>query len=540
RRVARSKDNAATRPSPSLQAMLEQHLPEGRGVTTTLEGVRSHTGYTRLADSGWVAAVGIPDPEATRAAVGPMLAVFGGVLASLALAAYLGWFFARKVTEPIGVLKDAAAALGHGEEVAPRPLEIAELQEVGTALVDASRQRQAFMQQLRRGEVEREALLRQVTQALGAAQEAGRVKDEFLAVLGHELRNPLAPISMALQLMAMKGDPATAPERRIVERQLAHMTRLVDDLLDLSRITGKRLSMRLEPVHIIETLQQSAEAIRAVLGRRQLRTEFGPGTQDAWVSGDEARLAQILGNLLGNAVKFTADSGEIVLSAAMAGDNVCIEVRDNGTGMSPFVLEHAFEPFFQERQGRDRSRGGLGLGLAIVKSLVEMHGGSVLADSGGPGQGTSIRVRLPLVEAPQSRRQLPEAAREHGCGKVLVVDDNRDAADSTAALLEISGYEARPAYDPAAALAALDDFAPEVAVLDIGLPGMSGYELARRVRSHPRGAACRLIALTGYGQTDDIELAKQHGFDVHLTKPAPADVLLERVAELIAQRAAST
>ena len=378
-------------------------------------------------------------------------------------------------------------------------------------------------------------MLRQVTQALAAAQEAGRIKDEFLAILGHELRNPLAPISMAVQLMARKGDAATAVERRIVERQLAHMTRLVDDLLDLSRITGKRLAMRLEPVHIVEVLRQAAEAIRPVLAGRTLRTEFAPGTLDAWVSGDEARLAQVFGNLLGNAVKFTPAAGEIVIAATRDGDWVDIEVRDNGSGMSPHVQEHAFEPFFQERQGEDRSRGGLGLGLAIVKSLVEMHGGSVGAHSAGAGHGTCMRVRLPLASVPHAHDAAAPAAAPSGTGKVLVVDDNRDAADTCAALLEISGYEVRVAYEPAGALALLDHYVPDVALLDIGLPGMSGYELARRLRAHPHGGACRLIALTGYGQAEDVALARQHGFDLHLTKPAQADLLLERVGELMAQ-----
>jgi signal transduction histidine kinase/ActR/RegA family two-component response regulator len=535
-RVARTRPTTSVRPSPSLQALLDRRLPEGMGITATVEGVRSHTGYSRIAGAGWVVAVAIPDSEARQAAVGPTLAVLVGVLASLGLAAYLGWFFARKVSNPIRVLKEAAAALGRGDIVQPQPLDVAELDEVGTALALASQQRQQFMHELRQGQLERDALLQQVTEALQAAQEAGRSKDEFLAVLGHELRNPLAPISMALQLMAIKGEAATIPERRIIERQLAHMTRLVDDLLDLSRITGKRLTMRLEPVRIGELLRNAADAIGPILGGRRLRTELAPGAADAWVTGDEARLAQVFGNLLGNAVKFTPADGEIVLAASVHGDMVDVEVRDTGNGMSPHVVEHAFEPFFQERQGGDRSRGGLGLGLAIVKSLVEMHGGSVSAQSNGADAGSCFHVRLPLASVPEPHETAPTVARVDGSGKVLVVDDNRDAADTTAALLEISGYEVRTAYDAATALALLDQYTPDVALLDIGLPGVSGYELARRVRAHPNGRACRLIALTGYGQADDIELARRHGFDVHLTKPAPTDLLLEQLAQLMQGR----
>ena len=413
------------------------------------------------------------------------------------------------------------------------PLAVAELEEVGAALADASRQRERFMQELQAAQEEREALLQQVTDALGAAQEAGRVKDEFLAILGHELRNPLAPISMALQLMALKGDEATAPQRRIVERQLAHMTRLVDDLLDLSRITGKRLAMRMEPLRVADVVHQAAEAIRPVLGDRTLHTQVDGDAADAWVSGDEARLAQVFGNLLGNAVKFTGGHGRITLAARPAGDSVEFTVADDGAGMAPDVLQRAFEPFYQARQEQERSRGGLGLGLAIVKSLVEMHGGSVRAESAGPERGTKVHVRLPFVSSPAPRADQEPRPAAAGAGKVLVVDDNRDAADTTAALLEINGYEVHVAYAPDAALAVLDRHAPHVAVLDIGLPGMSGYELARHVRAHPNGTRCRLIALTGYGQADDVLMAQRSGFDMHLTKPAAADLLLERVAGLM-------
>jgi len=460
--------------------------------------------------------------------------VWTGLLASLALSAWLGRYFAGKVTQPIDSLKEAAAALGRGERVAHVPLAVAELDEVDAALAQASEQRERFMQELQAAQAEREALLQQVTDALQAAQEAGRVKDEFLAILGHELRNPLAPISMALQLMALKGDEATAPQRRIVERQLAHMTRLVDDLLDLSRITGKRLTMRMEPLRVANLVQQAAEAIQPVLGARTLHTQVDGELGEAWVSGDEARLAQVFGNLLGNAVKFTGEHGRITLEAHRAGEWVEVTVADDGAGMAPDELQRAFEPFFQARQAQDRSRGGLGLGLAIVKSLVEMHGGSVAAQSAGPGRGTTLRVRLPLAASPALPQEPGPAPATPGAGKVLVVDDNRDAADTTAALLEISGYEVHVAYEPDAALAILARHAPQVALLDIGLPGMSGYELARRMRANPKGARCRLIALTGYGQADDVLMARQSGFGMHLTKPAAADLLLERVAALMA------
>ena len=532
-RVARSRDNASAQPSPSLRALLSQGKAEGMGITRTLEGVASHTGYTRLAESGWVVAVAIPASEASAATYGPSVAILLGLLGSLGLAAYLGWFFAGRVSQPIGVLKEAAAALGRGEPVATGPLAIEELDEVARALAQASQQREAFMRELTQAQAEREVLLRQVTEALRSAEEAGRAKDQFLAVLGHELRNPLAPIAMALQLMAIRGEPDTAPQRRVIERQVAHMTRLVDDLLDLSRITGKRLAMRLAPVRLAEVIEQATDAIRPLLAGRRLQVDIEPPAAAAWVSGDEARLGQVFNNLLGNALKFTTADGRIEVRAAVVGDAVEVEVRDDGLGMSAEVVQHAFEPFFQERQGSDRSRGGLGLGLTIVKSLVEMHGGSVAAASEGPGRGSRLLVRLPLASAAGDVAAGPVQQAAGGSGKVLVVDDNRDAADTTASLLELSGYETRVAYDPAAALALLDDYAPGVAILDIGLPGMSGYELARRLRTHPNGATCLLVALTGYGQSDDVAQAMRNGFAAHLAKPVPADVLLQRLGELM-------
>lgn len=536
-RVARSKPISpaanAGRPTPSLQALLSRGHPEGTGVTYTLEGVESHTGYSRLPDWGWVVAVAIPASEASQAGYGSVAAVLVGLAASLALSAYLGRFFARRVTRPIDILKRAAAALGRGEKVRPEPLGIAELDEVGRALALASQQRERSMQELTQAQAEREALLGKVTDALRAAEEAGRAKDEFLAVLGHELRNPLAPIAMALQLMSIKGGKATDDERRVVERQLAHMTRLVDDLLDVSRITGKRLAMRMTRLRLVDLIEQAADTIRPSLASRILTVDTAARVDAAWVWGDEARLAQVFNNILGNAIKFTGEEGRIAIRTAVSGDAVEVEVRDNGSGMLPEVLKQAFDPFFQERQGADRSRGGLGLGLAIVKSLVEMHGGSVGAASEGQGRGTRISLRLPLASPPAQPEPAPAPPPAAGAGKVLVVDDNHDAADTAATLLEITGYETRVAYDPAAALALLDDYVPNVAVLDIGLPGMSGYELARRFRAHPNGVRCRLVALTGYGQADDVAMAMKHGFDTHLAKPAAPDVLLERIGELM-------
>ena len=522
-RVARSRQHAIARASPSLQRMLDTGAMEGSGPTVTLEGVRSQTGFTRLPSSGWVVATGISMQAAYGSYLGLVGAVAAGLLGSLAFSAFLAWYFTRQVTRPIDALVGAAGALGRGAAVAVPQLGIAELQDVATALGRAAEVRDESAR-------EREHLLERVTGALRAAEEAARSKDEFLAVLGHELRNPLAPIATALHLMDRKGDAATRREREIMQRQLAHMTRLVDDLLDVSRITGKRLTMRMAPVQLAEAVRHAAEGIRPVPGRRQLEVQVDREAEGAWVSADADRLAQILNNLLGNAVKFTGADGHIRLRVGCAGDTAQVEVRDDGVGMAPDELQRVFDLFYQAPQGVDRSRGGLGLGLAIVRSLVEMHGGRVRTESDGPGRGSRFAFELPRIEPPQVPAQDTGAAPGAGRGRVLLVDDNQDAVDTTATLLEWSGYEVQVAYDGNAALALLDRFQPQVAVLDIGLPGMSGYELAVRVHAHAHGEQCRLIALTGYGAPSDAEQARAAGFARHLVKPVAPDVLLAAIA----------
>jgi CheY-like chemotaxis protein/anti-sigma regulatory factor (Ser/Thr protein kinase) len=251
------------------------------------------------------------------------------------------------------------------------------------------------------------------------------------------------------------------------------------------------------------------------------------------VRGDEVRLVQALNNVLGNAVKFTGPTGQIEIVMLVHADNVRIEVHDDGVGMSPEVLERAFDVFFQAPQAMDRAPGGLGLGLAIVKSVMEMHGGTVRAFSPGAGHGTTIVLTLPWIEQPALIPAAPETDARPGKGKVLVVDDNHDAADSTAALLEMVGYEVRVAYDPIAALELLSTFSPDAAVLDIGLPQMTGYELAAALRSAPHHFKGLLVALTGYGEEEDVACAMQAGFDAHLTKPAPAQALLDVLANRI-------
>jgi CheY-like chemotaxis protein len=288
----------------------------------------------------------------------------------------------------------------------------------------------------------------------------------------------------------------------------------------------------MQPLQLAPLVRHAAQAAQPVLGLRRLELDIAPEADALWVNADEVRLAQVLNNLLGNAVKFTGPEGVITLALAAADGEARIIVRDDGVGMPPGVLEHVFDLFYQAPQGSDRSRGGLGLGLAIVHSLMEMHGGSVEATSEGEGRGSVFTVRLPLISAPgEATLAGVFRAAQGGQGRILLVDDNQDAADTAGALLQLSGYEVQVAYDPGVALNLLDHFTPQVAVLDIGLPGMSGYELAARVRVHPNGRNCYLVALTGYGTAADITHARAAGFRQHLVKPAAPDALLEAIQQ---------
>jgi signal transduction histidine kinase/ActR/RegA family two-component response regulator len=518
RRVASSRAAPPPFPSPSLRALIDRPGTQGTGISTTLEGVESYTGYTRLDASNWVITVGTSVEEANKALYALVRAVALGLAASMGLSVLLAWMLSRQILAPIDALKGAAAALGRGDPVQLPPLDIVELDDVALALKAAAE--------------DRDRAAGQITDALRAAEEANRSKDQFLAMLGHELRNPLAPIATAVQIMALKGDDRTVNERRTIERQLVHVTRLVDDLLDISRITSGRLAIRREPVRLSRVLSEVIEALEQSLAERALSVQLGPGVGNAWVEGDEVRLAQVFNNLLVNAVKFTVPGQSITVRAAVVEREALVDIEDTGVGLSASELERIFELFYQAPQSSDRARGGLGLGLPIVRSLLRMHGGTVQAASAGPGQGSRLTVRLPLCDPPAEVDSIAPHVVAKGAGRVLVVDDNEDAADTCATLLEMSGYTVRTAYTPESALDILGHFTPDVAVLDIGLPGMSGYDLARILRQPPFNYRGRLIALTGYGQAADVAASRAAGFDAHLTKPVAPATLVETVKKL--------
>ena len=364
-------------------------------------------------------------------------------------------------------------------------------------------------------------------------RDADRRKDEFLATLAHELRNPLAPIRNALQLLRMPGASAAVADdaRQMMERQLQQMVRLVDDLLDVSRITRNRLELRRERIEFAAVIQNAVETSRPLIdqGRHTLTVHLPP--EAVYLDGDAVRLAQVFSNLLNNSAKYTEPGGKISLTAAVDDGQVAVRVADTGIGIPAESLPQVFEMFSQVERNLNRAQGGLGIGLTLVRRLVEMHGGSVEAHSAGPGQGSEFVVRLPTV-APATEEAAPRnepapAAEPAASSRVLVVDDNLDAAKSLAALLKMQGHEVRVAHDGRSALEVAAGFLPQFVLLDIGMPGMDGYEVARRLRTIPDLQRARLAALTGWGQPEDRRRSAEAGFDFHLVKPVEPQRLQE-------------
>ena len=361
-----------------------------------------------------------------------------------------------------------------------------------------------------------------------AAEQANRAKDEFLAMLGHELRNPLAPIVTALQLMKLRNDGKMTRETQVIERQVQHMMHLVDDLLDVARITRGKVELRRRPIDIRNVVASAIEIASPLIEQRNHYFNVEVPSRELVVDGDAARLTQVIANLLTNAAKYTDPSGHIWVDARQRGGEIVVEVRDDGSGIEPEQVSGIFDLFVQGReQGKDRASGGLGIGLALVKGLTELHGGSVEAMSDGLGRGATFRVRLPAVDQPSARltREV-HVPNVPGRRKVLVVDDNEDARVLLAEALADLGHDVQSASDGPSALEMVKQFKPDVAVLDIGLPVMDGYQLGGKLREE-LGQALRLYALTGYGQPNDRDRSAQAGFSGHFVKPISIDALHE-------------
>lgn len=486
---------------------------------TSLEGEAVYVAFSHSAFSQWVSAVVVPVSVMDGPLRQSLIILVGvGLLVLLVSTGGAYWLAGRIASDITGAAR-SADALARGEPVVATASIASEVTRLGQSL-------EAAAGLLRSRSEERDRNLAQAEAARADAEQASLAKDQFLAMLGHELRNPLAPIGTALALLKLKGRTWTH-EHAVIERQVAHMSRLVDDLLDVSRITRGTLEIRREDVAVADVVTRAAEMASPLLEERRhsLRMDVPAGL---WVRGDAVRLAQVFGNLLTNAARYTPDGGTITVQAHPEGTEVAVDVVDTGRGIPPELAPHLFDVFVQGPRTIDRREGGLGLGLAIARSLITLHGGRIVARSAGVGLGSTFTVHLPAASpAPTREAAQPRAeAADRSPTRVLVVDDNRDAAEMLATLLRLHGHDVVTASDGPEALSLLDTFAAGAAILDIGLPVMDGYELARRIREKRPHDTPMLVAVTGYGQGGDRERSSAAGFTHHLVKPVDHEELL--------------
>jgi PAS domain S-box-containing protein len=369
-----------------------------------------------------------------------------------------------------------------------------------------------------------------------ALREANTRKDAFLATLAHELRNPLAAMRNAAELLTLPDTNAVMNQRAqaIIQRQLKQLVRLVDDLLDVSRISRGQLQLRITRTTLADVIRTAVESASLAIGTAAQQLRVLLPDQPIALDADSERLSQVFVNLLTNATKYTPAGGEITISATVDADHVTVAVSDTGTGIPPDMLESVFGMFTQVHSDRDRAFGGLGIGLTLVRSMVELHGGTVTAESRGADQGSTFRVRLPRVQHTTKEAELapPPPAEAVVTKRVLIADDNVDAAESLQLWLQLAGHEVRTAANGIEALSVAEAFLPEVALLDLGMPDLSGFDVARRIRSAPWGRAIVLIALTGWGQEEDRRRTAEAGFHHHLTKPIPPDAIEELIRKV--------
>lgn len=524
--VARTIDNDANvgrLASVSLRNALTREPEEGWFRGATLEGAEVYTPYTRSLRSGWTVAIGIPAAQVDTGAATVAWIFAAGVALALIAAVVLANRLSRRIQRPMAALASTARAIGRGEPVEPlTSAGVREIQEVSYVLGRAAKNVR-----------EREAALR----------AADRAKDEFLAMLGHELRNPLSALTSAADILHLSGSHGDGPPIRaavVIDRQVRHMTRLVDDLLDVSRVTTGKVHLELAPLDLGATVQSVLDTFEAGdrLSDHELVTDIVP----VWVRADRSRIEQVFSNLLDNALKYTPAGGRITVRVGGVSEErgeAVLQVEDSGTGMSEDLASRAFETFVQGDSSLDREAGGLGLGLTLVKSLVESHGGTVDAYSDGPGRGALFTVTLPTIEPPASvpeddKWDATDAVHPRSGHRVLIIEDNEDAREALTVALEFFGHDVLTAADGEVGLELVRRERPDLAVIDIGLPRMDGFEVARRLRSS-NGLDIRLVALTGYSQNEASTRAEAAGFDRALTKPVGIKDLARIIEELLAE-----
>ncbi len=505
----------------------------------TLEGVDSYDVFTHSSMSGWAVAVAAPVELIERSARQASMVAAMGLLAAVAAAVALAAFFGRLHVRSIARAVRAATDLGNGKPPSPTSSRVVEVNELHAALHAAGEQLLQSQAYRKQSEAERQALLESEQRARVMAEQQNRAKDQFLAMLGHELRNPLAPISTAAQLLKLApGDPTRVRyASEVISRQVDHMNSLLGDMLDVARVTRGLVSLSIERVNLKAVVERALEQAHSLIEQKQHEVITEIAAEGLDIDGDKTRLIQIVANLVGNAAKYTPPQGILRIGAHGAGDDVILTVRDNGEGIPDELLPRIFELFSQGERAPDRAEGGLGLGLALVRSLVELHGGKVKVESPGVGQGSTFTVTLPRRNSASGAAAVRHSAKPGQPAtplRVMIVDDNIDGAISLSLFLkEAGGHSVSTYYDGAAALAWALSELPQVFILDIGLPDMTGYELARRLRALPQFATATLVALTGYGQPQDKERAHEAGFDLHVSKPADPQAILALLAGIV-------
>jgi len=505
--------------SDSFRERIRQ-TPETITRETTREGVPVYAAISRSA-YGWTTVVVMPRAALDAALVASMTGILTGGVLLLICGLGVVLFVSRRLSADLNAATMAAAAVAGGQPVVAIDGHVAETRRLQRSLASAA----ALLDQRAH---ERDEETRRTEAARAEAEQANQTKDHFLAVLGHELRNPLAPALTALEVMRMRDATVFTREREVLERQVAHMTRLVNDLLDVSRLARGKADLHRRRFEIREAVDRTLDMVQPLMAQKQHSFDVAVPTRGLIVDGDIDRIVQVLANLLTNAAKYTPVRGRITLNALAAGDRVRVACEDNGPGVPAELVPTLFDAFAQGPRSLDRREGGLGLGLALARSFTELHGGAIAVES-IEGGGCRFVVTLPMVANADVAAATP-LNRVDGNGstrRVIVVDDNNDATAMLSAALREAGHLVATAASGAEAIGVSTGFQPDVAVLDIGLPGMTGYELAQRLRtSH---AAIRLIALTGYGQVADLEAARNAGFDAHCSKPVATAALLELI-----------
>ena len=506
--IARTRD-AAERVGKRVEPEFGQQISAsdaGSGVGHTSQGMPLYRAHARSPLSGWTTSLGEPKSVAFAPLSNILALLAGGAAIAILLGLAAALIIGRRISAPISALAGAAGKLARGEQAEVNVRAVRELDELHGALAAAG------------------AAARQV----GEVQAASRAKDEFLAMLSHELRNPLAALTAAAHVLKI-ADPASDESVKaaaVVERQTRHMSRLISDLLDITRITHGKFALDRERFDLAEAVTRLVNVWR-VWGRFE-RHNVALRTAPVWIDADRARIDQIIANLLDNALKFTP-AGRTVHVTVEAGPGVALlRVADEGVGLAPEARQRIFELFVQEGP---TGEGGLGIGLALVKRLAELHGGSAAVESAAPGKGAMFTVKLPSVPAPAAA-QLPSTAHRGAGRTVLVVEDNDDARHMLVAALALDGHQVHAAPDGESGLELARQAPPDVALIDIRLPGMDGYEVARRLRAANKRRRIALVALTGFGQSEDRRRAFDAGFDAHLVKPVNADRLKRVIAEL--------